>query len=296
LEDRINLFKARMIACERYICLHAYGKPGKDFKSWSDEPMATIDSCTTFNIPQFLHEEWKKNNPVMEGDPFYEGPGVLHAALLAAGPGVYPHALLMAESHHAHMTVAPSTSGTKIEKPMSFFPTNQGTSRYYSRQQQLCARPQLEIENLLTPWMMQKDPPLTNDVRGTMQSDARKNLDSFWDWGLDKNPFLLARLQSALSPTLEDECRARTEFFIAQNLHHEKDQMTLFRLATEPVRNRLYTANTIIDIQKEMKQLLLKAKNHNGIKGMVYNHEEAFYNNLSKSGKTEPGTVMDFFL
>ena len=56
LKKIINLFKARMIVVERFICLHIYGLPGKNYKSWEDfEPFK-------FNCPSFWFRVWEENN------------------------------------------------------------------------------------------------------------------------------------------------------------------------------------------------------------------------------------------
>lgn len=56
LKKIINLFKARMIVVERFICLHIYGLPGKNYKSWEDFEQFK------FNCPSFWFHVWEENN------------------------------------------------------------------------------------------------------------------------------------------------------------------------------------------------------------------------------------------
>jgi hypothetical protein len=54
LNEKINLFKARMIVCERFLCLHTYGLPGRNYNSWEDyEPFS-------FTCPTLLFDKWLK--------------------------------------------------------------------------------------------------------------------------------------------------------------------------------------------------------------------------------------------
>ena len=52
LTEKINLFKARMIVCERFVCLHTYGLPGKNYKCWED------DEPFSFTCPLFWFNKW----------------------------------------------------------------------------------------------------------------------------------------------------------------------------------------------------------------------------------------------
>lgn len=56
LTTKINLFKASMIVCERFVCLHTYGFPGKNYSTWED------DEPFSFTCPSFLYDKWLENN------------------------------------------------------------------------------------------------------------------------------------------------------------------------------------------------------------------------------------------
>jgi hypothetical protein len=61
LEAKKLLFKARLIACERYVCFQAYGWKGADFKCWSDNINFTHTKAADFVCPPHLFDEWSQN-------------------------------------------------------------------------------------------------------------------------------------------------------------------------------------------------------------------------------------------